>query len=129
MRHLTLTLSLILGLATSVSAAVSSYEIGDVLFCHMTDFLEWEPEESQFHRREKEKFKFSIVDEKTVKFGSATSVFSTRSFSMGYWSSNGNPNIRGHSSHSSFILTSRGKFNYVSSGMEPIVIMATCDRF
>ena len=33
------------------------------------------------------------------------------------------------SAEASNLLTDQGKFNYVASGMNPIMIMATCDRF
>ena len=129
MKHLIFILSLIIGLATSVSAKVNSYEIGDVLFCHMDDFLQWDPKDNQFHKRDLEKFKFTIVDEKTVKFGSASSIFSNREYFLERWWESGNPSFRAYSYSASIVLTDRGKFNYVASGTNPIMIMATCDRF
>jgi hypothetical protein len=41
MKHLILTLSLILG-ATSVSANEKPFAVGDVFFCEMEAFTEWD---------------------------------------------------------------------------------------
>jgi len=42
MRYLILTLSLFLGLATSVSANARNFAVGDVFFCQMEEFVAWE---------------------------------------------------------------------------------------
>ena len=70
MKHLILTLSLILGLGTSVSANNKPFEVGDVFYCQMEAFTEWNWNERKLTNYKLEKFKFSIVDPNTVKFGS-----------------------------------------------------------
>ena len=63
-------MSLILGLATSVSANYKSFAVGDVFFCDTIKSVGWRwNEEQKFINYKLEKFKFSIVDKKTIKFG------------------------------------------------------------
>ena len=69
MKHLVLTLFLVLGLATSVSANDKSFEVGDEFFCTMDTYTVWDPSIKQLVNRTPEKFKLSIVDQGKIKFG------------------------------------------------------------
>jgi hypothetical protein len=74
LKYLTLTLSLILGLTTAANANDRPFAVGDVFFCETLKSVLWEWGGNQgFKNFKPEKFKFSIVDEKTIKFGSSSS--------------------------------------------------------
>ena len=62
MKQLTLTLSLILGLATSVSANDKDFAVGDVFFCQMEAYVEWEWSAKRLQEYKRGKFKFTIAD-------------------------------------------------------------------
>lgn len=69
MRYLILTLSLIIGLATSVSANDKPFAVGDVFFCQMEEYVVWEWSDKKLEQFKKEKFKFTIADSEIIKFG------------------------------------------------------------
>ena len=71
MKHLTLTLSLLLGLATSVSANNKPFAFGDVFFCQ-TDklvYYDWKADEERFGVYRNENFRFTISEDNTLRFG------------------------------------------------------------
>ncbi len=74
MKYLTLSLSLILGLTTAANANDRPFAVGDVFFCETLKSVLWEWGGVRgFKNFKPEKFKFSIVDKKTIKFGSSSS--------------------------------------------------------
>lgn len=71
MRQLLLILSFTLGLTTAASANAKDFAVGDVFYCDTIKAVGWVwNEEPQFRNYGPEKFKFSIVDKKIIKFGS-----------------------------------------------------------
>ena len=74
MKSLTLVLYLILGLTTAANANDRPFAVGDVFFCETLKDVGWYwGEDQKFKSFKPEKFKFSIVDEKTIKFGGSSS--------------------------------------------------------
>ena len=125
MRHLILTLSLLLGLATSVSANDKPYEVGDVFYCQMESFLSWEWEKNKPTRYETEKFKFTIKDRKTLQFGQG-GYLNGVTISINYMLGT----LLDANKESAVLSLDDGKLTYVSSFYtEANMIAATCDRF
>ena len=127
MKHLTLTLSLILGLATSVSANNKPIKVGDVFFCQMEEFTQWDVKERKFNYYELEKFKFSIVDPDTIKFGNQGHlgglILEIADFAKGY------PFLTA-STITSVMNIKDGNFTFIQASFEvATLIAATCDRF
>ena len=70
MKKLLLILSFTLGLTNAAITNAKDFAIGDVFFCETLKSVGWVwADEKQFKNYRPEKFKFSIVDEKTIKFG------------------------------------------------------------
>ena len=127
MRHLTLTLSLILGLATSVSAEDKPFKVGDVFFCQMDKlvYYDWKANGEKLGVYKNENFRFTISEDRTLRFGESGTLgrleipinfLTKRSISAN--SLNGTANLEGT------------WFSYASAGYESItMIAATCDRF
>lgn len=127
MKHLILSLSLLLGLATSVSANDKPIEAGDVFFCQMEEFTQWDVKERKLKNYKLEKFKFSIVDPDTVKFGNqgylGGTILKIAHFSKGY------PFLTA-SDTLSLMNIKDGNFTFVlSTSAVATLIAATCDRF
>ena len=75
-----LTLSTI-SLTAAASANARDFAVGDVFYCDTIKSVGWVwKDEKQFKNYRPEKFKFSIVDLKTIKFGSGGSF---ADYSMG----------------------------------------------
>lgn len=127
MRYLTLTLSLILGLATSVSANNKPFAVGDVFFCQMQAHVAWQGTEDKLKYYKLEKFKFSIVDSNTVRFG-AQGVFTDLTLKIGYFDRSLKM-LEAEDTYAKMTLEN-DKFNYVSSiSISAKLVAATCDRF
>ena len=126
MKHLILTLSLILG-ATSVRANDKPFAVGDVFFCQMEKSVQWVwDDEKQFRNYKPERFKFSIVDNKTIKFGS-TSPFS--GYEMEITDMHGNFWINAKSEFAQLIVWEE-KFSFIeANGLAIGLSAAICDRF
>ena len=126
MRHLILTLSLILGLATSVSANNKPFAVGDVFYCDTIKDVGWVwADKQQFKNYTPEKFKFSIVDEKTIKFGKGNS-FNDYEMSIEYmiW-----PFLKAGTDYAKLTLH-ENEFGFVQSLSQANRLqVATCDRF
>ena len=119
-------MSLVLGLATSLSANDKPFAVGDVFFCETLKDVGWVwADDKQFKNYTLENFKFSIIDEKTIKFGKGGSFNDFEMEIDDMYSLN----LRASSSISrlrlggiQLIYTS----NYVLGGSMQV---ATCDRF
>ena len=73
MKKLSLILLLTLGLTTALNANTKNFAVGDVFFCETIEDVEWVWDENRLKKYKLEKFKFSIVDQKTIKFGTGSS--------------------------------------------------------
>jgi len=126
MKHLTLTLSLILGLATIANANEKRFSVGDVFFCQMEAFTEWNWKERNLKNYKLEKFKFSIVDAKTIKFGEG-GYFQASDMSIDRI---GSKVLKAVTSRNAVMSLHENKFTLASSYyLSGSVIAATCDRF
>ena len=126
MKHLTLTLSLILGLATSVSANDKDFAVGDVFFCETKKSVGWVwADEKQLQSYNLERFKFSIVDSKTLKFGKDGS-FNDYVMEITYMKGK----ILEAKTYYARLVLHKNNFNFSSShGSGSSFQVATCDRF
>ena len=126
MKQIFITLSFLLGLATSVSANDKPFEVGDVFFCETLKFVEWDwNDEPKFKNYRPERFKFSIIDEKTIKFGKGTS-FNDYEMSIEYmiW-----PFLKAGTDYSKLTLH-ENEFGFVQALSQFTRLqVATCDRF
>ncbi|MDA9666390.1 hypothetical protein N9T72_01440 [bacterium] len=125
MKNLILTLSLILG-ATSVSAEDKPFKVGDVFFCETVKFVEWDWNgEPQFINYKPLRFKFSIVDQTTIKFASGGPFYSYKmSLEHMVW-----PYLKAETNYAKLTLH-ENKFGYVQSLSGAVKFhAATCDRF
>lgn len=129
MKKLLLILSFTLGLTTAASANTEDFVVGDVFFCDTIKSVGWVwNDEKQFKNYRPEKFKFSIADEKTIKFGSGGSFDDFEMEIKGNINS-GFPILRAQSSVSTFTL-SGSKFIYTSALPQAgELTTAICDRF
>ncbi len=125
MKKLLLILSFTLGLTTAANANTKDFAVGDVFFCEMEAFLSWEWDEGKVVNYKPQKFKFTVSDETTLKFG-------REGYLQGVelkitWMSD---NLLDATKDSSVMSLKDGKFNYVSSFYSSAsMIAATCDRF
>ena len=132
MRHLILTLSLLLGLTTSVSANNKSFEAGDVFFCQTEAYTDWDWEEKKLKNYKLEKFKFSISDEDTIKFGSS-GFLANEEFPITFIENKMLYAARtfealGHTTYT--ISLDRNNFSFTKNDyVAPSLGAATCDRF
>ena len=62
MKHLILTLSLILGQATSVVALDKDFDVGDVYRCSMQEAQKWQWDQKEWKLYKLKRFKYSIAD-------------------------------------------------------------------
>ena len=126
MKHLILTLSLILG-ATSVSANDKPFAVGDVFFCQMEAFTQWKGTDRKLKNYKLEKFKFSIVDLNTVKFG-RLGTFDDNEMKIddfGY-------SLQWVTASDEFSKMRIERSNFTFAGVwfeDAALIAATCDRF
>ena len=126
MRHLILTLSLILGLVTSVSANDKPFAVGDVFYCEAVKSVGWRwNEEQKFIDYKSENFKFSIVDKKTIKFGNDV-YFNNYEMTIDY--------IKMHtltaSTNIAILVLNNNHFNYTNAYVFGANLRAAkCDRF
>ena len=124
MRHLILTLSLILG-ATSVSANDRNFAVGDVFFCKMEEFVEWVWDQKKLLHYKQEKFKFNISDRNTLQFGQGGFLNNVK-LSISYL---GTDILYAGGDYIKMTLDG-GNLSYTTSSFDsPILIAATCDRF
>ena len=132
MRYLILTLSLILGLATSVSASSAkekyienAFKVGDVFYCVMDEFIEWNWDEKKFNKYKLEKFKFTITDKDTLQFGESGYlggwVFDIVDFYMYH--------IYAETRYSELHIGPKNFVYSLISSNATNLILATCDRF
>ena len=126
MRNLNLTLSLILGLATSVSANNKHFSVGDVFFCQMEEFVSWEWKGGKgLVNYRLEKFKFTISDRNTLQFGQE-GYLSNAKLNITHL---GTDLLKADEKFKKMSLE-RGNFNYVASYFDnATLIAAICDRF
>ena len=124
MKQFILSISLILG-ATVVSANDKPFAVGDVFFCQMEEFVQWNWNDRKLQKYVLEKFKFSIVNPNRVKFGGQGYLGSLEmeiDFVSQQW-------VSAQDDYS--IMNIRdGKFSYAqSTSKASSLIAATCDRF
>ena len=126
MKSLTLVLSIILGLTTAANANDRPFTVGDVFFCETLKSVLWEwVGEGEFKNFKPEKFKFSIVDEKTIKFGSSSSF---KDFEMEI-SSMALELLYAKGDYSNLVLD-KNRFGFTTShSLWSSLQVATCDRF
>ena len=126
MRHLILTLSLILGLATSVSADNRPLKVGDVFFCEMLANVDYSFSEKRLKNYVLEKFKFTISSEEKIIFGPSSNTFGNLTlFINGF---NPKSHILANSSLEEMSVTPSGNFTYTFH-MASMLVTAQCDRF
>ena len=123
MKHILLTISLIFG-ATAVSANNKDFAVGDVFYCQMEAFTKWNWNDRKLKNYILEKFRFSIVDRNTIKFGEQG--YLAGKMKIDYLVLN---SLRANDDYS--IMSIRGgNFSYVqSTSKSSVLIAATCDRF
>ena len=127
MKQLLLILGLSLGLATSVSANDKPFAVGDVFFCEMEVFSSWDLSERKLKNYKLDKFKFSIVDPNTVKFGEQ-GFFGEADMDIAYMAKM-MPWLRAEDKYSKMNIKD-GDFTFVMSTTTAAnLIAATCDRF
>lgn len=69
-KKLLIILYLTLGLTTAANANAKYFAVGDVFYCDTLKSVGWVwADEKQFKNYKLENFKFSVIDEKTIKFG------------------------------------------------------------
>ena len=112
MRHILLTISLIFG-ATAVSANTNDFAVGDVFFCEGV------------LSNEVERFKFTIKDKKTIKFGSG-GYFNNFEMQINEMITD---LLEAASQERSIFVMGNDFFYTKNNGSNPTLINATCDRF
>ena len=126
MKHLILKLSLILGLATSVSANNKPFAVGDVFYCQMEEFVSWKWKDAErFKKFKLEKFRFTISDKNTIKFGQG-GYLSDMVLNISYLDSD----LLSAAEEKGTISLEGANFSYVNAFYAGAkLIAATCDRF
>jgi|TARA_B000000557_G_C20745957_1_gene430696 hypothetical protein len=66
-----------------VNANAKALSVGDVFSCQMEAFVQWDWEKTKLTGYQKERFKFSITDQNTVKFEEA-SYFENLALNISY---------------------------------------------
>ena len=125
-KRLLLILSFTLGLTTAANANDKPFAVGDVFFCETLKSVGWVWEgEPQFQNYRPERFKFSIVDKFTIRFGS-----------NGYFEDYEMPidtrigQLLKAKAPLANLLLYKNKLNYTTNSIsETTVLVATCDRF
>ena len=126
MKHLTLSLFLILGLATSVSAEDKPLAVGDVFFCEMLANVDYSFSEKRLKNYVLEQFKFTIASEEKITFGPSSNTFGNLTlFIYGF---NPKSHISAKSSLEELTVTPSGYFTYTFH-MASLLVTAQCDRF
>ena len=126
MRNLILTLSLILGLGTSVSANDKPFAVGDVFFCQGEVLVEWDWEKKELIRYNTQNFQFSIIDDTTIQFGTG-GYLNEIEMSIERF---GFQTLKGRIVESSVFSLHQNKFTFAQSHYnDNKIITATCDRF
>ena len=68
MKQILVTLTLIVGLGTQVSADDKPFTVGDVFFCEMEMNALWGWDNKRLIKQKLERFKFSVISEDKIKF-------------------------------------------------------------
>ena len=126
MKKLFLILSLTLSLTTAANANDKPFAVGDVFFCETLKHVGWVwADEKQFKNYKLERFKFSIVDSKTIKFGKDGSF---KDYEMEI--TDMLARILEAKTDYSILVLNKNDFNYSSAtGFGLGFKAATCDRF
>ena len=71
MKQILVTLTLIVGLGTPVSADDKPFAVGDVFFCQMDKLVDydWKATGERFRLYRNENFRFTISEDNTLRFG------------------------------------------------------------
>ena len=97
-----------------------------VIFFQMEESLDWVTETKKIKKFKLEKFKFSIQNEKTIKFGSSGS-FSNFEMNIEFYHS---PEIFRARTDNTVLMYNNGKFNFSSAFSDHAgLVAATCDKF
>jgi len=82
MKYFLIFLYLIFSVGT-VNATAKALAVDDVFTCQMEAFVQWDWEKTELTGYQKEQFKFSIIDQNTVKFEEA-SYFENLALNISY---------------------------------------------
>ena len=129
MRYLTITLSLILGLATSVSADNKSLKAGDIFVCQMDFHGRWDSDDKVLYKDSLKKFKL-YADEKYIVFPESDHIFFDALFKI-FWPQSEEGAVMANMNNASLTFY-QGKMNIAYTdynGGGATIISATCDRF
>jgi len=116
---------LLIGSAFEACADEMAYAPGDVFYCEMTMFLDYDSETKKIDHQFLDKFKFSIYNSDTIRFGEG-SWFSRQEFQISVLAGD----LFFARDKFGSISFYAGKFNYAGafySGSR--LISAVCDRF